>query len=81
MNGSEFRMIRERLRLSQKQLGALLGVSYQVIARAEMAETVDRRTELAALYLASHPEQTLGSSQGTTTDNRSRGGAKRPATI
>lgn len=79
MNGSEFRLIRERLRLSQKQLGALLGVSYQVIARAEMAETVDRRTELAALYLASHPEQTFEASQETTTDIRSRGGAKRPA--
>lgn len=59
LGGREFRALRERLRLSQKQLGALLGVTYQVIARAEVAETVDKRTELSLRYLASHPERTI----------------------
>lgn len=62
MHGTELKAIRDRLRLTQKQLGELMGCGYQAIAREERADEVDKRTELAALYLAEHPERTFGAS-------------------
>jgi DNA-binding XRE family transcriptional regulator len=42
MTGEELKKVRESLRLSQRELGKILGVSHVTILRAEKTETLSR---------------------------------------
>lgn len=55
MDGTEFKKIRLRLRLSQTELGNHLDLSLRFIRRIEQDERpIDGRTELAMRWLAEH---------------------------
>ena len=62
MQGSELRDIRKALGLNQAAFGAALGVTDNFIYMMETGKKpIERRTALAARYLAEHPEEvTLG---------------------
>lgn len=55
LKGDEFRATRERLRLTQTELGERLGLSLRFVRYIEKDEReIDGRTELAMRWLAEH---------------------------
>jgi len=57
MQGEALRALRGGLGLSQDAFGRAIGMSRKAINEMEAGKApIERRTELAALYLAEHPE-------------------------
>lgn len=57
MTNDELKSTRARLRLSQDAFARAIGMSRKAINEMEAGKApIERRTELAALYLAEHPE-------------------------
>lgn len=57
MQPDELRALRKQMNLTQEELGNALGLSKVFIGLMERgAKGIERRTELAVLYLVEHPE-------------------------
>jgi DNA-binding XRE family transcriptional regulator len=57
MQGEGLKAVRTALGLSQAAFGKALGLTREAINKMESGTfPIERRTELAALYLAEHPE-------------------------
>lgn len=52
MQGSELKAMRKELGWSQARMGAELGLTQKFIGMMERGAPIERRTELAVLYLA-----------------------------
>lgn len=61
MQPDELKAARKALGLSQEAMADAMGVSRVLIGQMERGKApIERRTELAALYLAEHPEAAKG---------------------
>jgi DNA-binding XRE family transcriptional regulator len=60
MQGDELKTIRVELGLTQQQFADAIGMSRKAVNVMEGGAPIERRTELAARYLAEHPEFPTG---------------------
>lgn len=61
MQGDELRDIRKGLGITLAAMGTALGMSETMIGQMERGQRpIERRTALAARYLAEHPDRAIG---------------------